>query len=185
MITHLDARGIVVESPAAIADALSHDLGRPVSRDVSALARMLASEVDERHPETAIVRAHVCLNDLADLHRRHPSWGWTSSVEGLITYSSLPEHKRHFGAQENGRRYASTKNANAAHVVIAEHALDEHARGVDPTGGALKFIDKRSMGVQHGSRSFESVAGAWATEGLHPHQLPGYPADLYVFRRTA
>jgi hypothetical protein len=182
MITHLDARGIIIEPPAVIVAALAHELGRSVSRDVSALARMLASEVDERHPETAIVRAHIALNDLADLNRRR-GFGWT--VEDLIAYSSMPVHRGHFGEQRWGRRYASDKDAGAAQVAIAEQAIAEHARGEDPSGGGLKFIDKRSMGgVQHGTRSFESVALAWATEGLRPFRLPGYPDDLFVFRRA-
>jgi hypothetical protein len=183
MITHLDARGIIVEPPAVIAAALAAELGRPVSRDVSALARMLASETEARHPETAPVRAHIALNDLADLNRRHSDWHWT--IEDLITYSSMPVHRGHFGEQRWGRRYASDRDGAAAYVLIAEQAIAEHARGEDPTGGALKFIDKRSMLVQHGTRSFESVASAWATEGLHPFQLAGYPEDLFVFRRTA
>lgn len=182
MVSHLDPRGIVIETPAMIADALSASLGRKVSRDISALARMIASETDARHPETAIVRAHIALNDLADLNRRHPSWQWT--IEELITYSSMPQHRGHFGEQRWGRRYASTKDATLADVATAEHAIAQHAAGEDPTGGALKFVDRRSMGVQGGSGRYEDLVESWGSEGLRPHTLDGFPDDLVVFRRT-
>jgi len=184
--TFLDPRGIVFQTPDMIRGAAQKELGRQITPGASALARMIASETDPRHPETAQIRAHIALNDLADLHSRHPDWHWASSIDGVITYSSIPAHNGYFGQQRWGRRYASDKDYNEPQLLAAEKAIADHAAGIDPTGGALKFIDRRAMGgVQAGTGSFDAKVAEWAGEGLHPFTLRGYPDDLYVFRRRA
>ena len=50
------------------------------------------------------------------------------------------------------------------------------------TGGAIKFVDKRSMGKQAGSGSFDALVALWAPEGLRPHEIQD---GLVVFRRNA
>lgn len=181
--TFLDPRGIVYQSPTMIRGQAQTALGRQITPDASALARMLASETDPRHPETAILRAHIALNDQADLNARR-GWRWT--VEDLISYSTMPAHNHLFGQQRYGRRYASDKDYGEPLLLAAEKAIQDHHMGIDPTGGALKFIDRRAMGgVQAGTGSFDAKVVEWAKEGLEPFQLPGYPSDLYVFRRAA
>jgi hypothetical protein len=172
--------GRVHDAPESLARLASAYMGRPVSLDVYALARMVASETDADHPETAPLRVHIALNDLVDLNaRKH--LGWTPA--DLITYSTQPMHRGFFGEQHIGRRYASTKNPTAEDVFTVEQVLSDRAEGIDPTQGALKFVDKLSMGRQKGSGAFDALASSWAAEGLHPGTIAGMPEHFIVFRR--
>ena len=174
--------GRVHDAPASLARLASAYMGRPVPLDVYALARMGHSETDPDHAETLPLRIHVALNDLADLNaRKH--LGWTPA--DLITYSTQPMHRGFFGEQHIGRRYASTKDPTAADVFAVELVLSDRAEGIDPTHGALKFVDKLSMGKQHGSGKFDALVTSWAAEGLHPGTVEGMPDHFIVFRRNA
>jgi hypothetical protein len=178
---HLAPDGRVPDAPATLARIASAYMGREVTPDVYALARMVASETDAHHPETAALRVHVALNDLADLnHRKHLNW----RPVDLITYSTMPYHRDWFGEQYLGRRYGSSKNPTTEDVFTVERAISDRAEGIDPTGGAVKFIDKLSMGKQKGSGSYEAKAAQWAEEGLHPATVDGMPDHFVVFRRA-
>jgi hypothetical protein len=180
--THMAPDGRVHDAPASLARLASAYMGRPVPLDVYALARMGHSETDPDHAETLPLRIHVALNDLADLNaRKH--LGWTPA--DLITYSTQPMHRGFFGEQHIGRRYASTKDPTAADVFAVEQVLSDRAEGIDPTHGALKFVDKLSMGKQHGSGKFDALVTSWAAEGLHPGTVEGMPDHFIVFRRNA
>lgn len=177
---HLAPDGRVHDNPHTLSRLASAYMGRHVSPGVYALARMVASETDPEHPETAPLRVHVALNDLDDLNKRK-HLGWTAL--GLITYSTQPAHRDFFGEQHIGRRYGSSKNPTTQDVFCVEQVLSDRGEGIDPTQGALKFVDKLSMGKQHGSGKFDALALSWAAEGLRPGTVEGMPDHFIVFRR--
>lgn len=177
---HVAPDGRVHDAPSSLARLASAFMGRPVSLDVYALARMGRSETDAEHAETFALRIHVALNDLLDLNtRKHMVW----TPADLITYSTQPMHRGYFGEQHIGRRYASTKNPTAADIIAVELVMHDRAEGIDPTHGALKFVDRLSMGKQRGSGSFDALAASWAAEGLRPGTVEGMPDHFVVFRR--
>ena len=174
--------GVVPNSPQALLEAAIRALGRPITLQASSLARMIRSE----GPETGVIRAHVAINDA-----REKQW----DVHKVLTYSTNSKASGWYGEQftpaarapgaiKSVRRYATTKDAYAGDVLMAEQALREAAAGVDITGNAVKFVDRSSMGVQEGSGSYEDLVVRWAPEGLRPFTLPGYSDDLVVFRRV-
>jgi hypothetical protein len=180
--TQLDDTGVIPFDPADLVEIASGVMGREVTGDTYALARMRRSEMAIGESDDAsALRIHVALNDLEDLNTRR-LFGW--SAEDLITYSTNADHKGLFGVQNDGRRYASTKDPHVGDALLAEQVQQQHAAGLDPTGGALKFVDRGSMGAQVGSSSYDKLVVRWAAENLQPYTLPGYSDDFVVFRRT-
>lgn len=180
--TQLDDTGVIPFDPDDLVEVASSVMGRPISRDAYALARMRRSEMAFGESDDAsALRIHVALNDLDDLNRRK-LFGW--SAADLITYSTNPEHRGLFGEQNDGRRYASTKDPHAGDVLLAEQVQAQHEAGIDPTMGALKFVDRGSMGAQVGSGSYDQLVIRWAAEKLQPFTVPGYSDDFIVFRRV-
>lgn len=180
-VTTLDARGVVIQYPATIHQQMSVAFGQPLSADICAAARMARSE----GAAAAEARVHVALNDLRKL-------GW-SSLFSLITYSTASWARGSYGKQfsvdpETGakqkRRYASTRDAYESDVQRAIHAIADHEAGNDPTGGAVKFVDRSSFGVQAGTGSFEALKARWEADGLVAYSLPQYGDDLVFFRRA-
>jgi hypothetical protein len=167
-ITPVDPDDLVAQASAV--------MGRPISADAYALARMARSE----GIDAGELRIHVALNDLADLNDRR-GFGW--SAADLITYSTDSAARGHFGQQLH-RRYASPQDPYQGDIILAEKVLADHAAGVDPTQGAIKFVDKSSFGVQAGTGSYDATVTAWAAEGLAPFNLPGESDDFVVFRRV-
>ncbi|HZE50654.1 MAG TPA: hypothetical protein VE074_13885 [Jatrophihabitantaceae bacterium] len=171
--TTLDAAGVVQVDPQLLVAQASAVMGRPVSADVLALSRMARSE----GIAAGVLRVRVALNDLADLNDRK-DYGW--SAFDLITYSTDAAARGKFGTQLH-RRYASSKDSYQGDVVLVE---TEMSNGVDNTGGAVKFVDKSSFGVQAGTGSYDALVASWADEGLQPFPVPGYSDDFVVFRRV-
>lgn len=174
--------GVVPISPEALRGAASVQLGREVSQAASDMARMIRSEGSA----AGRIRAHVALNDAAEL-----GWG----LHGLLTYSTNSNAKGFYGEQstpasrapggiKSVRRYSTAKDAYEGDVQVAEQVMAEHALGVDPTLGAVKFVDKASLSVQEGARTYESIVASWGSEGLRPFNVYGYSDDLVVFRRV-
>lgn len=172
--------------PAALAAEASRRLGRNVATTVYAGARMVRSEGSS----AARVRMHVAINDANEL-------GW--DLLRLFTYSTADWARGWFGAQftpavrdalgklvreKSVRRYATSKDPYEGDVVAVEQALAEHQAGIDPTGGAVKFVDKSSFGVQTGTGSYAEIVQRWGADGLRPFNVPGYSDDLVVFRRV-
>lgn len=184
--TELDADGVACikdsggtlyyAEPGDLVTQASSVLGQQIDADTYALARMARSEgIDE-----GALRMHVALNDLADLNNRK-SYGW--SAADLITYSTVATKRGYFGSQTS-RRYSSAQDPYAGDAQLAVQTIAEHSAGVDPTGGAIKFVDKSSFGVQAGTDSYDAIVTTWAQEGLSPFTVPGYSDDFVVFRRT-
>jgi hypothetical protein len=171
--TTLDAAGVVQTDPRDLAAQASAVMGRPVSLDVLALSRMVRSE----GVDAGDLRVQVALNDLNDLNERK-GYGW--SAFDLITYSTDPSARGKFGSQLH-RRYASSRDSYQADVQLVELAM---RNGFDATGGAIKFVDKSSFGVQEGTGSYADLVERWAADGLQPFAVPGYSDDFIVFRRV-
>ncbi len=176
-------QGVVETLPAALVAAASLVLGRTITQESYDLGRMARSE----GAAAGRIRMHVALNDAA----AH-SW----SLHFTITYSTNDQAKGLYGEQytpaarapgglSSVRRYSTAKDPYEGDVVLAERVQLERAQGLDPTGGAVKFLDRESLKVQEGAGSYEDTVAKWAKEGLAPFNLPGYPDDLVVFRRVA
>jgi hypothetical protein len=168
--------GQIVETPDELIEQASSSLGRPVTMDAYALARMAASEgAREGRP-----RMHVALNDADAIGR---------SVLDTVTLSTAAGRTGSFGPQFVGsprvvRRYATSKDPTRALVELAEAVILEHARGDDPTYGATKFADKSSFGVQAGTGSFADLVDRWRAEGYTPDTVWGYSTDFVIFRKA-
>jgi hypothetical protein len=188
-LTHagVAADGVVHVAPEQLRAAAAAVMGRvgelDLLLDVYGCARMVRSEGAAQ----AAIRTHVALNDQAEL-------GW-SSLNQLFTYSTNPGARGFYGQQRTAaalapggvtsvRRYATTTDPYVADVWAVEEAMIMHRQGMDPTGGAVKFVDISSMGVQPGTGSYAALVERWAADGLRPFTLPGESPDLVVFRRV-
>jgi len=178
--TSLDDNGMIPDDVDDLVAQASAVLGITADPDLYALARMARSE----GIDAGALRIHVALNDLADLNSRK-GYGW--SAVDLITYSTDANARGHFGQQLH-RRYASTQDPYSGDYYLAAQTVSQHnaTSGFygDPTGGAIKFVDKSSFGVQAGTGSYDDLVATWAKEGLQPSNVPGYSDDFVVFRRT-
>jgi hypothetical protein len=176
------ADGLVPIGPEALCASAAAELGRALSQEAHDLARMIRSE----GASAGLIRAHVALNDAREL-------GW--SLHALLTYSTSPLTTGHYGEQatpasrapggiKSVRRYSTAADPYEIDVEIAERAMLEHAQGVDPTVGAVKFVDRASLSSQEGARTFDDIVASWGGEGLRPFNVQGYSDDLVVFRRV-
>lgn len=176
--------GIVLESPEALRAAASDRVGYHISEDAYALARMIRSEGAAQ----GLLRAHVAMNDLV-------SFPYASTLFDLLTYSNDPQRRGVFGQQwspavppnypkANARRYATSANPYEGDVAMAIAAINERASGIDRANGAVKFIDKASMGVQLGSRDFDTIDASWQSEGLQPFTLAEYGDNLVLYKKA-
>lgn len=174
--------GVVPVAPERLRAEAAAALGIDLDQETYSLARMIRSE----GAAAGKVRALVCLNDAAE-------HGW--SAHTAITYSTNPTAKGWYGEQytpagrapggvASKRRYASTRDPYESDVATATEAQIDHRMGLDITGGAVKFVDVSSMGVQEGSGSYAELVERWSKERLRPFTLPGYSTDLVVFRRV-
>lgn len=171
-----DDDGQIAESPDELLAQAIATMGRPVSMDAYALARMAQSEGSA----AARPRMLVALNDGA-------AEGWDALT--TVTFSTAPGRTGTFGPQfvrspRVVRRYATTKDPARAIVELAEQVIADWSAGNDETGGAVKFADRSSFGVQEGTGSFDDTVAAWAKERLTPSNVPGYSSDFFVFRRA-
>lgn len=176
--------GIVTDTPANLVAAASARMGQDISQDVYSLARMIRSEGATQGD----IRAHVALNDLAAL-------GW-SSLKYLLTYSTDAKRRGFYGAQysravppvypnANVRRYSTREDPYEADVLTALRVITDHAAGIDPSNGATKFVDKKSMGgAQQGTGSFSSLDARWKADGYLAYTLPEYGDDLVFYKRA-
>ncbi len=165
--------GVVQESAAVLAAAAGEVLGRPVTLDAIALARMVRSEDGTAGQIAKCYKCHVAFNQAEKL-------GW--SVVKLITYHTAADRAGHFGEQITGR-FASGRDPYENDLSAAEYAIAQRAAGQDPTFGALNFVDVGGFGAQLGSGSFQDTVEAWAKDGKVPGRLPDSPSGLIFFWR--
>lgn len=174
------SHGIIPDDPEILRQQASIALGRDISNDVLALARMIRSEGASQGE----LRGHVALNDLNDL-------GWTSLFY-LLTYAT-DNRKGHYGEQyapadniypsTSVRRYSTSRDPYAGDVYLAEKILNDRAIGIDKANGATKFVDKNSFGVQEGTGSYADLEQKWEADGLQPFSLPEYGTDIVLFKK--
>jgi hypothetical protein len=177
--TSADADGVIQDDPEALVAAASAVMGRPLSPQAYALARMGRSEgVDGME-----YRMHVALNDLGELRERYP--GTYPDLEQLMIHSKDARSDGRFSAQGLGKRYATTRDPYEGDYQLALAVIADHGAGIDPTGGAVKFVDRDSFGVQEGTGSFDDLRERWAGDGLEASKLEGASDNFIVFRRTA
>ena len=167
---------VVQETPAELEAAAANVLGFVPDADTYALARMGRSEgVDGME-----YRMHVALNDLDQLRAHYPST--YGSVVALMTHSKVARADGHFSRQNLGKRYATTSDPYEGDYKLAAQVIADHAQGVDPTGGATKFVDKDGPLYVGGQRAtFDELAAAWGQEGLTPTTLEGASDNFVVF----
>lgn len=165
-----------VSDPEALAAAASATVGREVTVNAFALARMLRSEEGSAGPNVKAALAWVCLNSAREK-------GVT--VLRRLTASKVAARDGKFGRQIS-RWAATTSDPYENDLAIAEETMQNFMvyPERDPTNGAVKFVDKRAFGVQEGTRTYAEVEAEWATEGLRPFSLPGMPSSLVFFRRV-
>ncbi len=182
--TYISSLGIVTQEPATLLQEAIANLGGPISLDEYSLARMIRSEGIGQ----GLLRAHVALNDLASL-------SWPKDLTDLVTYSTDASRRHLYGSQwsaavppsyphANARRYSTSKDPYEGDVAIASQAIAERSEGIDRAAGAVKFLDKSSMGIQVGSSSFENTDAAWQADGLTPFTLPEWGDDLVLYKKA-
>ncbi len=176
--------GIVIDRSDDLHQAAVARAGFDFPLEAYSLARMIRSEGAAQGE----VRAHVALNDLAQL-------GW-KSLHYLLTYSRDPNRKGLYGQQwspsvppnyptANARRYSTREDPYEGDVRLAVKVLHDHANGIDPSNGATKFVDIKSMsGTQSGTRSFQDIDAEWKADGYVAYTLPAYGDNLVFYRRA-
>jgi len=176
----LSADGVVLESPSTLAMLASGVYRQPLAVEIYSLARMIRSE----GAAEGEIRGHVALNDLADLR-------W-QSLQFLLTYSTADWSRGKYGkqhsvrsdGQKQTRRYSTARDPYEGDVKMALKVLSDHSSGFDPTGGAVKFLDREAMAFQQGSQGFDAVNARWTSDGLVPYTLPQWGNDLVLYRRA-
>jgi hypothetical protein len=172
----LNAQGQVPTAPEDLLAEAQVTLGRPIRMDAYALARMVRAEGGSGPVPEKQARAWVALNDAA----KH-GWSILKAVAGPDLL---------FG-QQRGWRYASgrdykdgsTSDPYENDLYVAEAVLAGQL--TDNTGGALKFVDIDSFGVQPGTGTYEETVASWARDGLQPFEVDGTSSTFRVFRRVA
>lgn len=167
----VDGSGVVAESADELAAQASAVLGRPVTAEAQALARVCRSEEGRAGQRAKTYLCHVMLNQANASGR-----GVVDTIEAHNTAS----RNGHFGAQISGA-VASGADPYESDLNAAEVALAEAAQGIDPTGGATNFVDRRAFGVQAGSGSFDDLVASWGASGKAPGTLPEASANLVFF----
>ena len=191
--------GVVPVPPAALAEAAGRVMGRKISVDIYAIARMIRSEGANKGG----VRAHVAHNKMREMH--------LSPVD-YVTFATKPWSKGFFGKQYSARYYKKgggetwdVKQARAEHprviegqvrqvasnidpyegdVLLAEQVAAERAMGVDKASGATRFLDKSAMGKQEGTGTAAAKIAEWKGQGFVAFTLPETGSDLVLFRKA-
>jgi len=170
------SEGVVLETPAELQSRAAAVLGFMPDADTLALARMGRSE----GVDGMAFRMHVLLNDLDNLRAHYPST--YGSVVALLTHSKVARADGHFSAQGLGKRYSSAKDPYEGDYALAAQVLEEHAQGIDPTGGATKFVDRDGPLYVDGQRAtFDELAASWGREGLTPTTIAGASDNFVIF----
>jgi hypothetical protein len=144
--------------------------------DTLALARMGRSEgVDGME-----YRMHVALNDLDYLQGLYGD-GVYSSIAALMLHSKVSAADGFFSEQFLGKRYATSDDPYEGDYALAAKVRADHGAGIDPTGGARKFVDKDSFAAQRGvTKTYDDVVAEWSSEGLTARNLPGASSNFVV-----
>lgn len=182
------SNGIVEEVPSVLVDMATGVLGFDAEMNTYSLARMGRSEgVDGME-----YRMHVALNDLAALQAQY-GFGVYSSITALMIHSKKDAANGHYSSQDEGKRYSTAHDPFETDYALAQKVISDHDSGIDPTGGATKFVDKSGPFYIHDPVTGETVktdyagiVAAWAKDGYSPvDNLPNATSNFVVFQRLA
>jgi len=171
-LNHTDVNddGYVPDDPYALLNEARAIMGYDIEQDVYALARSGRSEGKNGME----ARMHVFMTQAAQAGL---------SVWALTVRQSGSVKDGYFGTQR-GRRWASSRDPYEGDVKLAEKVYTEHNNGIDPTGGAGRFVDKSAFGKQEGTRTYAEVEASWAAEGYQPFSYPDASSDFVLFRKV-
>lgn len=172
--------GVISEDPEVLREEAEAVLGYTADLDTLALAAMGRSEgVDGME-----ARMHVALNDLADLQSTYGT-GVYSSISALMLHSKVAAANGHFSEQYLGKRYATDRMPYEGDYHLAEKVRNDHGNGIDPTAGAIKFVDKDSFASQPGATlTFEQNDANWRADGLVPDSVDGASSNFVIYRKA-
>ena len=176
--------GVVLNDPEKLRQTASRRYGLDIPMEVYAAGRMARSE----GAAEGAVRIHVALNDLK-------TFRYADNLYELLTYSTDPSRRGFFGKQysppfppthpkANKRRFATKRDPYRGDIDLAFAVIDQHRRGIDPSRGATKFIDRSSMGKQQGSVSFAEKDAEWKASGYVAYTVPELGDDLVLYRKA-
>lgn len=170
--------GVVQEIPDVLNDMATAVLGFNSDQDTYTLARVGRSE----GVDGMVYRMHVVLNMLAKDQATYGT-GIYSSVTALATHSKNATADGHYSAQGLGKPFSTAHDPYEADYKLALQVQADHAAGNDPTGGALKFVDKSGPFSINGVKvSYDDIVASWASDGLSPvEDLPGATDNFVVF----
>ncbi len=178
--TVVNADGVIPDDPATLADqavtAYGSDFSLPgwSALEIYALARMSRSEAGGKAgARERKARMHIAINDFL-------SESWAHSLDELFTYSTNAAKRGKFGKQET-RRYSTAQDPYAGDIKLALDTLNERRAGIDPTGGASKFVDVSGFAPGR----YEEIVAQWGAEGYKPATIDGLSSDFVVFRKDA
>lgn len=173
------SNGIVEEIPDVLIDMASAVLGFDADLDTYSLARMGRSEgVDGME-----YRMHVVLNDITDLVSKGDSA--YNTITKYMTHSRVVAANGHYSAQNEGKRVSTAHDPYEADYALAQKVIADHAVGVDPTNGAIKFVDKSGPFYVDGAQTdYDGIVAEWANQGLTPNTLPNATSNFVVFNRA-
>jgi hypothetical protein len=177
----LDDDGVIEEVPSVLTDMASAVLGFDADTDTYSLARAGRSEgVDGME-----YRMHVILNML-DADQARYGTGIYSSVTMLAIHSKNATADGHYSKQGLGKPFSTSKDPYESDYALAQKVRADHAAGTDPTGGAVKFVDKSGPFSLDGEpATYDDIVAAWAKEGLIPDDtLPNATSNFVVFRKA-
>jgi hypothetical protein len=173
--------GIVAEDPASLNDQASVVLGFDSVQDTYSLARAGRSEgVDGME-----YRMHVILNMLQDDQSKY-GLGVYSSVTALAIHSKTAAANGHYSGQGHGKPFSTAHDPFESDYALALKVQADHDSGIDPTNGAVKFVDKSGpFYINDVKVTYADIVASWASEGLTPvEDLPGATDNFVVFVRA-
>ena len=168
--TEVNDDGYVPNSPYDLLNEARGVMGYDIEQDVYALARSGRSE--GKNGMEARMHVFMAQAEQAGL-----------TVWNLTLHQPGSPKDGYFGTQR-GRRWASSRDPYEGDVKLAEKVYQEHNNGIDPTGGASRFVDKSAFGKQEGTRTFAEVEEKWAKEGYQAYSYPDASSDFVLFRKV-
>jgi hypothetical protein len=166
----LNADGYIATAPNVLLTEASEVMGYDINPEVYAMARSGRSE----GVNGMEARMHVFMTQAEQAG---------TSVWALTLKRAGYEGDGFFGIQKH-RRWASSRDPYERDVLLAEKVYSEHNQGIDPTGGASRFVDKSAFGKQPGTRTYDDVLASWTAEGYEPFSYPDASNDFVLFRKA-
>jgi len=167
--TSVNSQGYIDVAPNTLIGEAEAIIGAEIPRDIYALARSGRSEGSNGME----ARMHVMLTQAEE-----------SGMDVFTRTVSQPGSVKdgYFGTQK-GRRWASSRDPYEGDIALANKVVNDRAAGIDPTGGAGRFVDRSAFGKQEGTRTFDAVVAEWRSQGYEPYYYPDASQDFVLFRR--